>query len=136
MATNNNAQPNQFTLTGFVAVDATIKSFDNSAVARFPLSVSRKETIGEETTRKSALINCEVWSKESNSARFDLLKKGQLVVISGYIKPENYTDRNGVAQSRITFVCNSVSKPSTEKKAKTEAVAAPVAEPVTEDVPF
>lgn len=134
MATTTNAQPNQFSLTGFVAVDATIKSFDKSAVARFPMSVSRRESKGEEVVRKSSLINCEVWSANAESKRFALLKKGQLVVISGYIKPENYTDRNGVEQSRITFVCTSVASPSTEKKPK--AKAEKPAEPVTEEVPF
>lgn len=134
MATTTNAQPNQFSLTGFVAVDATIKSFDKSAVARFPMSLSRRESKGDEVVRKSCLLNCEVWSATAESKRFALLKKGQLVVISGYIKPENYTDRNGAEQSRITFVCTSVASPSTEKKSK--AKAEKPAEAVTEGVPF
>ncbi len=137
MATSKSvgSTPNTFSLSGFVAVEATIKSFDKSAVARFPLSVSRKETKGEETIRKSTLINCEVWSANADSKRFALLKKGQLVVISGYIKPENYTDRNGVQQSRITFVCTSVANPSADRAEKT-AKAEPVAVAETEPAPF
>ena len=98
MATN--ANPNTFSLTGFVAVDANVRSFDKSAVARFPMSVSRRENKGQETIRKSALINCEVWSANAESKRFALLKKGSLVVINGYIKPEEFTDRNGQKQQR------------------------------------
>lgn len=133
MATN--ANPNTFSLTGFVAVDANVRSFDKSAVARFPMSVSRRENKGQETIRKSALINCEVWSANAESKRFALLKKGSLVVINGYIKPEEFTDRNGQKQQRITFVCTSVAKPSTDKAPKTAEPVA-VAEAVTEEVPF
>lgn len=133
MATN--ANPNTFSLTGFVAVDANVRSFDKSAVARFPMSVSRRENKGQETIRKSALINCEVWSANAESKRFALLKKGSLVVINGYIKPEEFTDRNGQKQQRITFVCTSVAKPSTDKATKSAEPVA-VAEAVTEEVPF
>lgn len=130
MATN--ANPNNFNLSGFVAVSATIKSFENSSVARFPLSISRKDTIDGVETRKSALINCECWAKDADSARFALLQKGTLVNISGYIKPDEYTDRNGQKQQRIIFCVTSVSQPgsketATEKKnskAKTKAKVA------------
>ena len=109
MATN--ANPNNFNLCGFVAVNATIKSFENSSVARFPLSISRKDTVDGVETRKSALINCECWAKNADSARFSLLQK-----------PDEYTDRNGQKQQRIIFCVTSVSKPGTsdaapEKKA-------------------
>ncbi len=124
MATTKNATPNQFSLSGFVAIDAQVRNFDHSSVARFPLSLSRKETAQDGTeVRKSALINCEVWAKDSQSSRFDLLTKGNLVVVSGYIKPENYLDRNGVEQQRITFVCTSVAKPA--RKAEATAAETP-----------
>ena len=120
MATN--ANPNNFNLSGFVAVNATIKSFENSSVARFPLSISRKDTVDGVETRKSALINCECWAKNADSARFALLQKGTLVTISGYLKPDEYVDRNGQKQQRIIFCVTSVSQPGTkdvapEKKA-------------------
>ncbi len=115
MATKS-SNPNNFHLSGFVAVDATIKNFDTSAVARFPLSIARKETQGEQTIRKSALINCECWSKSAISPRFELLKKGTLVSISGYIRPDEYTDKEGKTQQRITFVVVSVSVPAKAEK--------------------
>lgn len=116
MATN--ANPNNFNLSGFVAVNATIKSFENSSVARFPLSISRKDTAPDGVeTRKSALINCECWAKNADSARFALLQKGTLVTISGYLKPDEYVDRNGQKQQRIIFCVTSVSQPGTKDAA-------------------
>lgn len=116
---NNN---NSFNLSGFIAVNAQIREFEKSAVARFPLSISRTETNGEESVRKSALINCECWRKQADADTFELLKKGQLVQLSGYIRPEEWTDEDGTKHSRIVFVATSVSEVkasegSEEKKA-------------------
>ena len=51
MATSTN-NTNSFNLSGFVAVNANIRNFEKNSVARFPLSISRTETNGDETTRK------------------------------------------------------------------------------------
>lgn len=118
----NNQSANSFNVNGFVAVDATIKSFDKSSVARFPLSISRTEGEGDNKVRKSCLVNCEVWADNNDTSRFELLKKGQLVAISGYFLPEEYTDRNGAKQSRLTFRCTTVEKVA---KTATPAKAAP-----------
>jgi single-strand DNA-binding protein len=79
-------------------------------VARFPLSISRTEMNGEESVRKSALINCECWRKQADADTFELLKKGQLVQLSGYIRPEEWIDEDGTKHSRIVFVATSVSE--------------------------
>ncbi len=122
--TTKSSNPNNFNLSGFVAVDATIKDFENSSVARFPLSIARKETQGEQTVRKSALISCECWAKNADSARFALLKKGSLVSISGYIRPDEYTDKEGKLQQRIVFVATSVSVPAMSEKKEHQEQAA------------
>ncbi len=125
MATNN-----QFTISGFVAVEATVKNFDNSVLAKFPLSISSKDTVNGAEIRKSALINVEVWTKNEEDPRITLLKKGTLVEISGFIKPDEYTDRNGAKQQRIIFVATSVAKPAAKEapekkpKGKTKTKAA------------
>ncbi|MCC8115098.1 MAG: single-stranded DNA-binding protein [Bacteroidales bacterium] len=114
--TTKSSNPNNFNLSGFVAVNATIRSFEKSSVARFPLSISRKEGEGDQAVRKSALINCECWDKNASSPRFDLLKKGTLVSISGYIRPDEFTDKEGKLQQRIVFVVTSVSVPAKAEK--------------------
>lgn len=115
MATNASTN-NSFNLRGFVAVNAQVREFGNSAVARFPLSISRKEGDGDNTTRKSALINCECWRKSVSASTFDLLKKGKLLQLSGFIKPEEWTSEDGGKHSRIVFVVTSVSEPAEEDK--------------------
>lgn len=122
MATSKN-NTNSFNLSGYVAVDANIRNFDNSSVARFPLSVSRTKTNGDETTRKSALVSCECWRKSEEASTFGLLKKGTLVKVSGFIRPEEWTSDDGTKHNRIVFVATSVSELSTEKKTDTKKPA-------------
>lgn len=115
---------NSFIITGFVAKDAEIRTFTNSDVARFPLAIGRKETKGNETTRVSAFMNVEAWRK-SGSTSFELLKKGTLLTIEGYLKPEEWTDKNGVKQNGIKLVASkfyeAVEKAEKADKPKTRA---------------
>ena len=67
---------NSFVVSGFVGKDASIHQFSTASVARFPLAISRTEKSGEETTRTSAFINVETWSKNENTTSFDRLVKG------------------------------------------------------------
>ena len=94
---------NNFVVSGYVAVDATVNKFENTSVARFPLSISRKETVKGEEVRKSALANVEAWRKNDNVADFDCLKKGALVTVEGYFKPEEYTDKDNKKHQKIIF---------------------------------
>ena len=94
---------NSFVITGFVAKDAEIRQFTNNDVARFPLAIGRKETKDGQETRVSAFINVEAWRK-SGSASFELLKKGTMLTIEGYLKPEEWTDKNGAKQNSIKWV--------------------------------
>ena len=70
MATTANT--NSFNLSGFIAVDAQIREFTNSAVARFPLSISRKEENGETTTRIRLCVEVR-----EGQARFSVQDNGR-----------------------------------------------------------
>ena len=102
---------NSFIITGFVAKDAEIRTFTNNDVARFPMAIGRKETKDNATNRVSAFINVEA---------FELLKKGTLLTIEGYLKPEEWTDKNGTKQNGIKFVAKkfyeAVEKPEKAEK--------------------
>ena len=119
------ADTNSFNLSGFIAVDAQIREFTNSAVARFPLSISRKEENGETTTRKSALINCECWRKSISASTFSLLKKGKLVRLGGYIRPDEWVGKDGTRHSNVVFVVTSIGEPKAKEAAPAEEQKAP-----------
>ena len=103
---------NNFAVTGFIGKDAEIRQFTTASVARFSLAVSRtdKGEDGQEGTRKSAFMNMEAWRK-NDSASFELLKKGQMITVEGYMKPEEWTGPDGIKRNRIIFVATKFYEP-------------------------
>lgn len=92
---------NRVIISGYAAMDADVKTFTNNSVERFPLSVSRQEKNGEVTKRVSALLKVEVWRKNEEAEAFNILKKGALLTLEAHLRPEAWTDKDGVSHSRI-----------------------------------
>lgn len=94
---------NKFTVTGYVGKDAEIRNFENSSVARFSLAVRRSEKDSE--NHVSAFMALEAWRKNENLESFDRLKKGNLITVEGYFKPEEWNDsESGKKKSRVALV--------------------------------
>ena len=114
MATNNN-----FTVTGIVAMDATVKNNENGSVwAKFPLSirVTRKDKDGNEK-KISALQDIEVATKK-DSPKLELLKKGTIVKIEGFFEPRVYTGKDEKEHFAISWKATAIEK--IEKKDDTQ----------------
>lgn len=94
---------NEFAVSGFVAVEATVNKFETASVARFPLSIGRTEQVNGQDVKKSALVNVEAWRKNDNTGEFEYMKKGNLITIEGYFKPEEWQDKEGKKHERIVF---------------------------------
>lgn len=100
---------NSFVVSGYVSNDAQIRSFETASVARFSLTVSRPEKKGEETVYTSAFIPVEAWRKNEAADSFDRIKKGELLTVKGYFKPEEWTDsetdkkRNRIVMVAVEF---------------------------------
>lgn len=106
MATNNN-----FTVTGIVAMDATVKNNTNGSVwAKFPLAirVTRKDKDGNEK-KTSALQDIEVGTKEG-SPKLELLKKGTIVKIEGFFEPRTYTGKDEKEHYILSWKATSIEK--------------------------
>ena len=115
MATYNN-----FSVTGFVAVDATVKNNDNgSAWARFPLSIrtTRKDKDGNEK-KISALQNIEVATK-ADSPKLELLKKGTLIKVEGFFEASQYVGKDEKEHQVLLWKATAIEK--IEKKDTQEA---------------
>ncbi len=97
---------NNFAVTGFVGKDAEIRQFANASVARFPMAISRQEKTGDGTRRVSAFINMEAWRNNANTDSLSQISKGTLLTVEGYLKPEEWTDKEGVKHNRIVMVAN------------------------------
>lgn len=96
---------NSFVVSGYVSNDAQIRSFETASVARFSIAVSRSEKKGEETSYTSAFLPVESWRKNEAAGSFDKIKKGELLTVKGYFKPEEWTDsETGQKRNRIVMV--------------------------------
>ena len=97
---------NNFSVTGRIGQDAKVNQFATASVARFGIAISRKETVNGEEKRTTAFLNVEAWRKNENASAFDQLKKGQLVTLEGYFKPEEY-EKDGKKVQHIVFAVTS-----------------------------
>ena len=114
MATNNN-----FTVTGFVAVDANVvKNNNGSAFARFQLAIrtTKKDKDGNEK-KISALQNIEVGTK-ADSPKLELLKKGTLIKVEGFFEINQYTGKDEKEHTTIVWKATAIEK--MEKKEETQ----------------
>lgn len=87
-----------------------MRTFTNSPLAKFPISVSREEKITDSTSRTSALINIEMWRKNCESESFKQLVKGVHLQVSGYFQPQFWTDKDGVKHSRVILIATEVAQ--------------------------
>lgn len=95
---------NTIAISGFVGNDAEIRTFSTASLARFSLAVSRTEKNGDDSIRTSAFMNFEAWRKNENTSDFVLLKKGAMLTVEGFFKPEEWVSEDGVKHNRIVFV--------------------------------
>lgn len=94
---------NVFTLTGNIGNDAKVTEVGNAHKASFSIAV-RENLKSKEP--KTSWFNVEAW-RNNNTSSFDILKKGQFVKVSGYIKRDQYKDKNGNDVDRIVLVATS-----------------------------
>ena len=96
---------NSFAVTGFIGKDAELRSFGTASMARFSIAVSRADKTGGEISYVSAFMGIEAWRKNEAGASLDILKKGELITVEGYFKPEEWTDsKSGEKRNRVIMV--------------------------------
>lgn len=98
---------NNFTISGFVVNDATVKDFEKASVARFGLSFKTTEKKDGQEVKHSAIINLEKWIKKDDNTTLNLLKKGTLIKVQGFFKADSYI-KDGKEKNITVFLATSV----------------------------
>lgn len=111
---------NSFAISGFVGKDADIRTFENASVARFSIAVHRSEKDSSQSV--SAFLSVEAWHRNNNLSDFDLLKKGQLITVVGYFKPEEWNDKEtGEKRNRVILTATKLyATPDVENEPSSE----------------
>ena len=113
---------NSFKLTARIGNKAEIKSFENSSVAHFSVAFDRTEKKGEVEKKHTVWLPVCLWRKNDDTGDFALLDKGTLVTLSGYFKPESWTDEHQQPRSRLLLVATEVYLPREKEENPVEAV--------------
>ncbi len=119
---------NSTVVSGFVATEPKITTCTEASVIRFALAVSNRVTnkATGEVTRQSSLITVEKWAKNTNLSSFDAIRKGILVEVKGYLKPNEWKNAEGESRHRIVLAARSVkhiAKPASMMEPQHEAIA-------------
>ena len=98
---------NSFAISGFVGKDADIRQFENASVARFAIVIRHGEKDSQDSA--SAFLSVETWRKNDNTSDFNLIKKGKMITLEGFFKPEEWTDaETGAKRNRVVLVATKV----------------------------
>ena len=96
---------NYIQISGRLTADVT--SNENKTFARFSIAKNF-----EGATKKALFLNCVIFKKEFDDNQqvipWDLLKKGQEVLLTGKLTPNTWTDKNGTEHQDIEIVVNKI----------------------------
>lgn len=100
---------NNFQISGFVAVSNPC-IVGKAHVCHFALSIARTTGKGKDEKRSSALMNVETWCKAEDAEKtFGILKKGNLVLVEGFLKPQEWIDKNtNENRNQVTFQATNI----------------------------
>ena len=93
---------NNVTLLGNLVADVELKEIsDNNTVGKFRLAVNRKYNTKSGEKRSDTLyIDCEMWGQRAN-ALSKYTKKGDPLLVNGYLKQETWESKEGEKRSKI-----------------------------------
>ncbi|MCC5807937.1 MAG: single-stranded DNA-binding protein [Opitutales bacterium] len=94
---------NAIHLSGRIATDPEIREFENSTLCRFSLAVSgpglsAKSSNGQDREERTDFFSVEFWNPGGVA---DILEKGAPVLVSGFLKQDQWTTEEGEKRSRV-----------------------------------
>ena len=96
---------NYIQISGRLTADVTPN--ENKTFARFNLA---KNFVGAD--KKTIFLSCVIFKKEFDDNEqiipWDLLKKGQEVLITGKLAPNNWTDKEGIEHKGFDIIVNKI----------------------------
>lgn len=96
---------------GRLATDVRFSKFQSGKVnAEFSVAFDNPN-VKEDTT----FVKCVVWGKKAEFVN-KYFHKGNPIIVSGRLRNNNYTDRNGVNRYELILVCDEVSFVPSEKR--------------------
>lgn len=129
---------NNVTLLGNLVADVELKEIsENNPVGKFRLAVNRKYNTKSGEKRSDTLyIDCEMWGQRAN-ALSKYTKKGDPLLINGYLKQDTWETKDGEKRSKILASVQDFEFISTKGQSDSGTTTKPESkQPDMADVPF
>lgn len=112
------------TFAGRLAKDPEVKYFETgNAVAKVRMAVNRPGSKKGDNQDPDWFV-VEVWGKDEATAFSDTCKKGTRVSVTGRVKTNSWTSRDGEARTDLVITADQWDAPDAPKPAKPAATAA------------
>jgi single-strand DNA-binding protein len=124
------------TIIGRLTKDANVKTIrDDRKVINFSVAVNDgyKDKKTDKWLSVPSFYNCSYWLSPNVAT---LLKKGNLVELTGRISVNPYKDMQGEAQASLNFHVDTIKVHQTTKKEDAGVIAKPATPAPADDLPF
>lgn len=128
-------QNQQFTIIGNLGRDAELRESAHGDFLSFSVAANRKTGGAED--RQDVVLWANIVDPSPNDFKVDTLKKGQLVLVQGYLRsdangnPPTFVDNNGETRSKFLITATTVQVLRTALNG-----TAPVQDAPSSDIPF
>lgn len=99
---------NSINLVGRICKDAEVVEFDKTKMVKFGIFVDGKPVPEGKEKNPSSILNFEKFCKKSDNEIIDILKKGKLVKVNGFMQADTYKNKDGKDITTTKFVAASV----------------------------
>lgn len=96
---------NQVIAYGRLVANPELRQTQNSILCSFTIAVDRPKS--KDGNQATDFIKCTCWNKTADMVS-KYFSKGKPIIVEGSLRNNNYTDKNGVKQSRIDVLVTSV----------------------------
>lgn len=121
-------------IVGTLGRDAEVKVVGNHKVANLSVATNKNRKKGEEWVSETEWHQVTVWAK-SDSTHLEKFKKGNLVLVEGEIKTEEY-EKEGQKRSVKKIVASVLRNLTPKEKTGDQVQDAEVVEEDSESLPF
>lgn len=94
---------NQFQLVGRLTRKAEMKEFNDSKLASFTIAQNKYT---KDKQSEGMFFDCKAWNKTADKVRN--IDKGELIIITGSLDQEKWTNKDGKPVSKIVLRVNNV----------------------------
>jgi len=126
-------------LTGNLGRDPELRQHNGDNILNFPIGVQT----GTKDKPETMWVDCALWGKRATSLQ-PYMAKGHRVTVSGPIKLEAYTAKDGTAKTRLRLSVDQIDLPpkASDAPAQTQQTQQPQSAPagamadLDDDIPF